>query len=141
MKSFASASRRARFIDTGPLVAAIDRGDTHHEWARAILPQLKGPARTCEAVVAEALHLLDNAPAAITALHRLLSRMEIVPVLREDFEAVFSVVSKYAPRMDLADGCLVTLSVRYAEAVVVTTDTRDFSSYGIPFASPAGLFA
>ena len=92
-------------------------------------------------MVDEALHLLDNAPAAIAALHRLLERMEIVPVLQQDFEAVFAVVSKYAPRMDLADGCLITLSVRYAEAVVITTDTRDFSSYGIPFASPDGLFA
>jgi hypothetical protein len=43
--------------------------------------------------------------------------------------------------MDLADGCLVALAARDAEAVVLTTDTRDFASYRVPFASPEGLFA
>jgi hypothetical protein len=43
--------------------------------------------------------------------------------------------------MDLADGCLVALAARDADAVVLTTDTRDFSTYRVPFASPAGLFA
>jgi predicted nucleic acid-binding protein len=43
--------------------------------------------------------------------------------------------------MDLADGCLVALAARDADAVVLTTDTRDFSTYRIPFASPEGLFA
>jgi predicted nucleic acid-binding protein len=48
---------------------------------------------------------------------------------------------RYAPRMDLADGCLVVLAARDADAVVLTTDTRDFSTYRVPFASPEGLFA
>ena len=43
--------------------------------------------------------------------------------------------------MDLADGCLVALAARDTEAGVLTTDTRDFSTYRIPFASPEGLFA
>ena len=141
MKSFASVSRRVVLIDTGPLVAAIDRGDSNHDWARGILPQLAGPIKTCEAVVAEALHLLDNAPQAIIALRRILTRVEIVPVLSEEFEAVFLTLEAFAPRMDLADGCLVALSTRYADSVVITTDTKDFSTYRIPFASPAGLFA
>jgi len=141
MKSFASASRRVVLIDTGPLVAAIDRSDRNHKWACRVLPQLVGPTRTCEAVIAEALHLLDNSPQAIIALRRILSRVEIVPVLHQHFEAVFLAVEAFAPRMDLADSCLVALSARYADSVVVTTDTRDFSTYRIPFASPAGLFA
>ena len=141
MKSFASVSRRVVLVDTGPLVAAIDRGDLHHEWARGVLPQLKGPVKTCEAVVAEALHLLDDAPAGIAALRRILARMEIMPVLRDDLDAVFSAVTSYAPRMDLADGCLVVLSARCDGAVVITTETKDFSSYRVPFGSPEGLFA
>lgn len=141
MKSSGIASRRVVLIDTGPLVAAIDAGDPHHRWAKATLPRLTGRLLTCEAVAAEATHLLDNDPAAMDSLHGFLKRMEIVAVLREELDGVFARLKRFAPRMDLADGCLVALAARDAEAVVLTTDTRDFSTYRIPFASPEGLFA
>jgi predicted nucleic acid-binding protein len=128
-------------VDAGPLVAAIDAGDPHHAWARATLPKLTGRLITCEAVAAEAMHLLDNDPAAIDALHGFLKHMEIVPILRDELAGVFGRLKQYAPRMDLADGCLVALSARDGEAIVLTTDTRDFSTYRVPFASPDGLFA
>jgi predicted nucleic acid-binding protein len=96
---------------------------------------------TCEAVAAEAAHLLDNHPAAMESLHGFLQRMEIVPVLRDELDGVFARLKRFAPRMDLADGCLVALAARHAGAVVLTTDTRDFLTYRIPFASPEGLFS
>jgi predicted nucleic acid-binding protein len=96
---------------------------------------------TCEAVVAEALHLIGNAPAAIEALRAFLQRMEVAAVLHEELDAVFAELRRYAPRMDLADSCLVVLAARHRDALVLTTDTRDFSTYRIPFASPDGLFA
>jgi len=128
-------------VDTGPLVAAIDAGDLHHAWAKAMLPSLSGRFITCEAVATEAAHLLDNDPVAMTALHGFLKRMEIVSILRDELDQVFARLKQYAPRMDLTDGCLVALAARDADAIVLTTDTRDFSAYRIPFASPEGLFA
>ncbi len=141
MKPFESALRRAVLIDAGPLVAAIDAGDTHHAWARSTLPRLAGRMVTCEAVAAEAAHLLDNDPVAIAALHGFLRRIEIVPILRDELDAVFGRLKRFAPRMDLADGCLLTLAARDPDALVLTTDTRDFSAYRVPFASPEGMFA
>lgn len=141
MTSSAIGLKRVVLVDAGPLVAAIDAGDPHHRWAKATLPKLTGKLFTCEAVAAEAAHLLDNDPAAMAALHGFLQRMEIVPVLRDELAGVFARLKRFAPRMDLADGCLVALATRDADAVVLTTDTRDFSSYRIPFASPEGLFA
>jgi predicted nucleic acid-binding protein len=67
--------------------------------------------------------------------------MEIVPVLRDELDGVLARLRRFAPQMDLADGCLVVLAARDANAVVLTTDTRDFSTYRIPFTSPEGLFA
>jgi len=134
-------SRRVIIIDAGPLVAAIDRNDQHHRWARATLPRLAGEVFTCEAVVAEAGHLLENHPAAIETLRRFLARMEIVPVLRDDLDSIFAMIKRFAPRMDVADACLVSIAERYEGSIVLTTDTRDFSMYRIPFASPGGLFA
>ena len=141
MTSSAIALKRVVLVDAGPLVAAIDAGDRHHRWASATLPKLTGKLFTCEAVAAEAAHLLDNDPAAMASLHGFLRRMEIVPVLRDELDGVFARLRRFAPRMDLADGCLVALAARDADAVVLTTDTRDFSTYRIPFASPEGLFA
>ena len=112
-----------------------------HRWAKATLPRLTGRLVTCEAVAAEAAHLLDNHPAAMASLHGFLGRMEIVPILRDELDGVFAQIGRYAPRMDLADACLVALAARDADAVVLTTDTRDFAAYRVPFASPGGLFA
>lgn len=141
MTSSATASRRVVLVDAGPLVAAIDANDPHHSWAKATLPRLAGRLLTCEAVASEAAHLLDNEPIALEALHAFLQRMEIVPVLRNELNEVFTRLKRFAPRMDLADGCLVALAVRDSESVVLTTDTHDFATYRIPFASPEGLFA
>jgi predicted nucleic acid-binding protein len=141
MASSATALKRVVLVDTGPLVAAIDAGDPHHRWARSTLPKLTGRLLTCEAVAAEAAHLLDNDAVALDSLHGFLERMEIVPILRDELAGVFARLKRFAPRMDLADGCLVALATRDADAVVLTTDTRDFSTYRIPFASPEGLYA
>ena len=141
MKPSAVALKRIVLVDTGPLVAAIDAGDPHHRWAKATLPRLAGRLLTCEAVASEAAHLLDNDPKALDSLHGFLKRMEIVPILGNELDEVFTRLKRFAPRMDLADGCLVALAARNADAVVLTTDTREFSTYRIPFASPEGLFA
>ena len=44
------------------------------------------------------------------------------------------------PRMDFADACAVVLVRSYDPAFVLTTDSRDFSAYRVPFASPEGAF-
>jgi predicted nucleic acid-binding protein len=132
---------RTLLLDAGPLVAAIDRSDEHHAWAKRTLPKLKGRAVTCEACLAEALHLLENAPAAIAALRGFLERMEVIPVVAIDFRPVFERLKIFSPAMDLADGCLVVLQQRIPASIVVTTDHRDFATYRVPFVSPLGVFA
>jgi hypothetical protein len=106
-----------------------------------MLPKLRGRVVTCEACLAEALHLMENAPGAIAAMRHLLERIEVVPILAGDLHAVFGLVSDFAPHMDLADGCLVALQRRTPRSLVVTTDHRDFCVYRVPFLSPQGLFA
>jgi uncharacterized protein len=141
VKSSVVVSRRAIIVDAGPLVAAIDANDRHHRWARATLPRLSGKLFTCEAVVAEAGHLLENDPRAIDALYHFLARMEIVAVPGNAIEETFRLMKQFAPQMDVADACLLLLAGRHDNSIVLTTDTRDFSTYRIPFASPEGLFA
>ncbi|HEU5081078.1 MAG TPA: PIN domain-containing protein [Opitutaceae bacterium] len=140
MKESADVFARTLLLDAGPLVAAIDRSDEHHRWARQTLPKLRGRAITCEPCVTEALHLLENAPRAIEALRGFLERIEIVPVLPTQLAEVFDELENFAPSMDLADGCLVVLQRRISGSIVITTDHRDFSTYRVPFLSPKGVF-
>ena len=48
-------------LDTGPLVAALRRGDTKDQtWARKQIRRLPKPLLTCDAVIAEASHFLGG---------------------------------------------------------------------------------
>jgi hypothetical protein len=67
--------------------------------------------------------------------------MEISPILREHLGEVFDLMERFAPNMDVADAWLVALAAKMEGAIVLITDTRDFSTYRLPFASPAGLFS
>jgi predicted nucleic acid-binding protein len=117
-------------MDTGPLVALIDRSEAHHEWAREQLAALRPPLYTCEAVIAEAVYLLASAGVAATAPIDLITR----GVLRIDFELaaehafVRTLLERYAPRMDLADACLVRMTELVRDSRVLTLD-GDFRIY------------
>jgi predicted nucleic acid-binding protein len=127
-------------VDAGPLKAAIDRGDVDHAWAARVLRSIPARFVTCEAAIAEAQHGLENHPLAVRALRRLVSRMDVVPFGAERLPAVFDEIERWAPRMDFADACVVVLARSYDPAFVLTTDFRDFATYGVPFASPEGAF-
>lgn len=139
-KSAAVSVRRTVIVDAGPLKAAIDRGDADHAWAVRALRSIPAVFVTCEAAITEAQHGLENLPAAVRALHRLVAQMRIESVAATRLDLVFNEVEQWAPRMDFADACAVVLARSYERAFVLTTDFRDFSTYRVPFASPEGAF-
>jgi predicted nucleic acid-binding protein len=139
-KSVAVSPRRTVIVDAGPLKAAIDRGDPDHRWAVAAFRRVPGRFVTCEAAITEALHGLENRPAAVRALRQLVTRMDVVSCASERLSPVFDEIERWAPRMDFADACAVVLVRSYQSAFVLTTDFRDFAAYRVPFASPAGAF-
>ncbi len=139
-KSAAASPKRTVVVDAGPLKAAIDRGDADHNWAVRVFSAVPARYITFEAAIAEAQHGLENHPAAMRALRKLLARMDIVAVATALILPVFNEVERSAPRMDFADACAVVLARNYERAFVLTTDFRDFSAYRVPFASPEGAF-
>jgi len=69
----------AVIADTGPLVAFLRRDDADHEWSADRFRELHSPLVTCEAVLSEALFLLNRSPGGVRRLRDLVDRGLVVP--------------------------------------------------------------
>lgn len=115
-------------LDAGPLIAALNRDDQYHRWARETLARLGPPFLTCPEAMAEAAAMTGR-PAAIVEM---IQAGEIVLAfdLTEQAASVLALLKKYADReIDLADACIVRMSELARECRVVTLDRADFSVY------------
>ena len=52
--------KRQIILDTGPLVAILNRYDTYYHWATKQMANVQSPVLTCEAVISEAYFLLHR---------------------------------------------------------------------------------
>lgn len=118
-------------IDTGPLVALLNRRDVHHAWIREVLDTVEPPIFTCEAVISEACFLLGRIRAGQDAVLELLSN-DVLKVdfrIRAEIDVLRGLMRKFANvPMSLADACLVRMTELETESVIVTLD-RDFRVY------------
>jgi predicted nucleic acid-binding protein len=118
-------------VDTGPLVALLNRRDHYHAWARAVLDTVTPPVFTCEAVLSEACFLLGRLGTGAEAVLALVAQ----DIIRVEFQigveiaAVRHLVERYANvPMSFADACLVRMSELELQSVVFTLDS-DFKRY------------
>ncbi len=121
----------AVLADTGALVALVDRSDAWHEWAVEVFKTLRPPLLTCEAVLAEAWHLLGESGPSRNALARLHANgiLHVAFDFETEAAAVWRLLHKYADTpMDFADACLVRMAELHTEPRVWTTDS-DFRVY------------
>ena len=118
-------------LDTGPLVASINRRDRFHEWAKAQLGQIEPQLLTCEAVLGEACFLLRHLTVGSRAIAEMVDRKIVEIPFRLDAHAksLAHLLDKYSNvPISLADACLVRMSELYENVVVLTLD-RDFELY------------
>jgi uncharacterized protein len=113
--------------DTGLLVGFLDVSDQYHAWASACFTELRIALITCEAVVAETQYLVPGSGPLLMEMVRRGS-LQVAPLLPDESAALALLMQRY-PRMQYADACLVRLSELLPDAVVYTTDKRDFSVY------------
>lgn len=118
-------------IDTGPIVAAINKRDKWHSWAEEAMERLPATLYTCEAVISEAYFLLKRTNGGREALLGMLSDglIQIPWQLSNEIEAVRDLLLRYKSRMALADACLVRMAEQFPESIVFTTDRKDFVIY------------
>jgi predicted nucleic acid-binding protein len=131
-------------VDTGPLVAYLNRRDRHHAWAVECWRALSDPLWTCEAVISEAVFLLQSEGADLNPVLQLVERQLVrLDFTIDDHRAdVFRLLRKYRDQpMSVADACLVRMAELADQSQVFTTD-RDFLVYRrkgrhtIPLLSP-----
>lgn len=118
-------------VDTGPLVALLNRNDAAHAWVVRQLRDIQPPLITCEAVLAEATYLTRQVPGARAALIEMIAEdfLRIGMALGEQHGAILAMVRRYADvPMSLADACLVRLAELFPQSPVLTLDS-DFSVY------------
>ena len=118
-------------LDTGPLVGFVNAADQHHRWAVEIWRRLYEPLWSCEAVLSEAVFLLQSDGVSIEPLLELFER----GLVKTDFDVsahqpdVWRLLRKYADQpMSLADACLVRMAELNDRCQIFTTD-RDFLVY------------
>lgn len=118
-------------VDSGPIIAALNRRDIHHAWATAVFASLGETPTTCEAVLTEACWHLRESPDAVARVMEMPARgdLQLYPVVHEEGVALAGLVRKFGKRMDLADAGIVRLAELFPKAKVITTDVEDFSIY------------
>ena len=118
-------------LDTGVIVALLDRSERRHAECVEAIETLDGPLVTCEPVIAEACYLtrrLSGAPDAI--LENVRNGVFQIPFeLSREAAAVQRILRKYRDReIDLADACLIQLATELRAGRILTLDS-DFRSY------------
>jgi predicted nucleic acid-binding protein len=120
-------------VDTGALVALLDRNDPAHERVREAWLPLIGRFHTTGAVVTEAMHFLRSLSGGAGALAGLLAKGPIhiddtfAPAL---LEAAVTLMARYTDTpMDFADATLVLLAERLGTPDILTLDERGFRTF------------
>jgi predicted nucleic acid-binding protein len=118
-------------VDTGVIVALLDRSERHHARCVTVMEGLERPLVTCEAAIAESCYLLRGLPgAADTVLENVERGVFQIPFqLSRVAAAVRSILRKYRDLSpDFADACLIQLADELDTGDILTLD-RDFELY------------
>lgn len=131
----------AVLLDTGPVVASLDRRDPRHEWVMERFALVTGRVLTTGAVITEATFFVQDIPDGIRRLVQLIDTLhvEIWDCFQLDqLNVAARLMSRYADTpMDFADATLVLAAENFAVANIATLDQRGFRTFrfgrGNPF--------
>ena len=119
-------------VDTGVLLAAVDRADPDHEKCAALVRAARRPLVTTPFVVAETAYLIQRqlGPSAEVRFFQSIVNGEItVEVLTSaDLARVAELIETYADLpLGGADASVIALAERFDEERIATLDHRHFS--------------
>jgi uncharacterized protein len=120
-------------LDTGPLVAVLNRRDPQHPRCATALAAFSGNLLTTGAVVTEAMYFLGSLPDGAATLAGFLDEAQVD--IRDCFGsaqlfAAAALMTRYADLpMDFADATLVLLANELGAGDILTLDERGFRTY------------
>jgi len=123
--------KAGQVVDTGPLVALFDKGDTYHQAAQEFVRKNRFPMFTTLAVVTEVEYLLDFSIHAQADFLEWLVRgsLYIVSIEREELAKIKALMEKFRDLpMDFADATLVAACEKLGTPRIATVD-KDFQVY------------
>jgi predicted nucleic acid-binding protein len=121
-------------IDTGGILALLDRTDRWHRSCVDAFHRLRLPLLTSEAVLAELFHLVGPGRREMEAAWKFVRSGALVlgPIETGELPYVNALMSRYWDRpMDFADATLVYLARRESLSSILTVDRADFATYRI----------
>jgi predicted nucleic acid-binding protein len=121
----------AVILDASPLVAYFDPRERHHKWCVQKFETIKPPLLSCEAALAEAVHLIATRGGRAGRIFDFLRDgvIEIPFLLAAEAEAIATLMTRYSDMpMDLADACIVRMTEKRHDVRVFTLD-GDFKIY------------
>ena len=118
-------------LDTGPLVAVLDRGDPQHDACVTLWHDIADRCLTTEAVVTEATHLVGRAGGSPLPLDLLLAaRVPIISIEHGGHEQAVRLMRRYGMLpMDYTDATLVIVADAVRLNTVFTFDRKGFQAY------------
>jgi len=121
-------------IDTGAILALLDRTDRWHLSCVETFRQLRLPLITSQAVLTELFHMVGDDRKEVEGAWKFVRSGAItVPVIEHsEFPQIHALMSRYWDRpMDFADATLVHLAKREVLSTIFTVDHADFETYRI----------
>ncbi|MBW2039241.1 MAG: PIN domain-containing protein [Deltaproteobacteria bacterium] len=119
-------------LDTGPLVALLDRSEHNHARCVTFFKEFRGRLVTTEPVLTEAMYLLGPDIAGQRACLRFIIQggAVLIPSTAKTLSRCLALMEQYRDiPMDFADATLVALAEEIGITEVFTLDVKDFNIY------------
>jgi predicted nucleic acid-binding protein len=121
-------------IDTGAILALLDRTDLWHTACVDAFQRLQLPLITSEAVLTELFHLVGDTRYEMETAWKFIrsGAIRLAVVEESELPEIHALMSRYSDRpMDFADATLVYLARRESLNTILTVDHADFNIYRI----------
>ncbi len=119
-------------IDTGAILALLNRNDHWHKTCIETFQQLRLPLATSEAVLTELFHLVGDGRHEMESAWRLVrsGALLLLQIENSELHQIHTLMSRYVNcPMDFADATLVYLANREGLSTIFTVNHADFNTY------------
>ncbi|MBF8185627.1 PIN domain-containing protein [Nonomuraea sp. K274] len=117
-------------IDSGPLIAAVNRQDNHHDVCAAFLRSYPGLLLVPATVVAEVCRLVekrDGGRAEAAFLRSFQSGLVLIDILQHDLDRISDLVETYSG-LGAVDASVIAVTERLGLTQIATLDRHHFTA-------------